>query len=67
MKYEKTGRQVRRKSSGEVFLECPLKYWLYFLDIWKKDHKEPCPMPVGHLMFKYPDQYGMEPLEDFRF
>ena len=44
-------RIARRLSDGAHFIECPLSHWGLFLDAWKKDHSNPCPMPTGHIMF----------------
>jgi hypothetical protein len=38
--------------NGELFCECPRKDWQRVLAEWKADHSKPCPMPVGHIMFR---------------
>lgn len=63
---ETTHRIVRKLESGECFIETPPGYWAARLHAWKWDPSQPCPMPVGHLMFRFPAEYGavleVEPL-----
>lgn len=44
-------RAARSNETGEVFMECPHSWWSAALSAWKKDHSQPAPMPVGHIMF----------------
>ncbi len=51
-------RIVRKLESGERFIETPPEHWTARLHAWKRDPSQPCPMPVGHLMFRSPKEYG---------
>ena len=51
-------RIVRKLESGERFIETPPEHWAARLHAWKRDQSQPCPMPVGHLMFRSPTEYG---------
>jgi hypothetical protein len=53
-----TNRIVRKLETGERFIETASEHWTAHLEAWKLDHSEPCPMPVGHLMFRHPKAYG---------
>ncbi len=44
--------------SGERFVETSPEQWATRLEAWKHDPTQPCPMPVGHLMFTHPKAYG---------
>jgi hypothetical protein len=57
---------VRRISTGETFVECPLGLWDDKLRAWKRDHTQPWPMPEGHTMFKRPFSYGFEMVNKLR-
>ncbi len=50
-------RIVRKLSSGERFIETPADCWAARLTAWKQDRGQPCPMPIGHLMFTHPAAY----------
>ncbi len=54
----KPDRIVRKLESGERFIETPAEYWAPRLAAWKRDRSQPCPMPLGHLMFSHPAAYG---------
>lgn len=51
-------RIVRKLDSGERFIETPPEHWAARLHAWKRDQGQPCPLPVGHLMFRFPTEYG---------
>ena len=48
----------------EVFIETAPKDWVDRLVAWNADRSKPCPMPVGHRMFRYPAEYDCERVED---
>ena len=42
---------------GAHFLQCPDKYWDEFMVAYQRTNTHPCPMPMGHMMFKRPLDY----------
>ena len=56
-------RMARRKSNGEHFLEVPPEHWDLFLGRNQADGSHPAPMPVGHRMFNFPQEYGVDVFE----
>jgi hypothetical protein len=55
---------VRRISSGELFIETKPRDWQARLEALQADNSNPSPMPVGHLMFRYPADYGCALVSD---
>ena len=54
-------RKMVYGKSGELFIETPPGLWKEYLELWRENHAMPCPMPLGHMMFKEPGVYGMFP------
>jgi hypothetical protein len=52
-------RYAISRDSGELFIETPDSRWKMMLDAWRQDHRLPCPMPQGHIMFR-PDSFHYE-------
>jgi len=53
-----TWKMARKLASGRLFLEVPAEHWDIFERAWQYDNSHPCPMPVGHRMFRQPREYG---------
>lgn len=60
MKKQRMVRKLVVEDKGQIFVEQGLDGWICRLEAWKKDHRNPCPMPKGHMMFKKPADYGCE-------
>ena len=60
------GRIVRQTKGTQHFIETCDKHWVERLDTWRKAYAVnpkttiPGPMPYGHFMFKFPEDYKME-------
>lgn len=52
--------RVVRTRSGELFIETGPREWKNRLAAWDADHSQPCPLPTGHRIFRYPEEYGAE-------
>jgi hypothetical protein len=55
MKPDKIVRKVDGEEAGALFIETPSyppELWRERHKAWKADHRLPCPMPKGHMMFR---------------
>lgn len=58
-----SGRIVERTDGSERFVETGPKAWAQRLEAWRSDHSLPCPMPPGHRMFGWPEEYDCRRVE----
>lgn len=58
--------KIARTTTGEHYIECPIDLWEIFLQAREKDETQPSPMPVGHMMFRKPETYGITMVFDLR-
>jgi hypothetical protein len=50
---------IEKIDTGERFVATETGVnWRHNLKQWDRDHSKPCPLPVGHHAFLYPELYG---------
>lgn len=50
--------KIEGENKGEKFVETDQRDWETVYERWQNEANAPAPMPVGHQMFKHPEQYG---------
>lgn len=58
------GKTIEKVKTGERFIETATGAdWRETLKTWDHDKTKPCPLPIGHHAFKYPELYGCRIVE----
>ena len=55
---------VKNTQTDELFIETiNIKDFKPRIEKWMNNHKQPCPLPSGHYIFRYPSDYNCEFIE----